>query len=512
MKIIMLLLIAIASEVPVAWSKELKLMDWQMASVKTSSFPCLTTRPRFSGSGLLISFAGELWVLTSEHVVLQDKSSATCHEIQNDWGVATAKLIAADYAKGLALLQVTGPGTSPTAGSGSLFRFAIPAELLSRGVLPSSSMAALGYPALSDSLQTLKDGNLIKDQSRRALIPGLNGMLEIAHLPVEFGMSGGPLLASGPENSFAFAGILSHQVLRREAGVATRAVNLIAGEPGNYNDFALGISAHDAFAWFVAQVQEPSGLVWQRLASAQRSGDETIQFGPLLFSLKQEKAQEAWKVGGADGSGVGGADGAGIQIGDGTGGDPAAKAPQIGEETLNTIEVKLDPKANPETLAAPLMDTHLNQWRLWLLSGKKVKIVYLRNRQAIRLTRLDSLAQFMTAWLRDGSQPVAIRSQSGTEKSDLEQRDKLARTATQMTQGLYDKPNTSSDRKSWLATLRDLTLMAETGMTTSQDLTLSLSGPNSPNWEQFYEDDFVSAVALESAIQNLVQQMKKMGL
>ncbi len=82
------------------------LADWQKAIVKVSSYPCQAGRPRFDGSGFLVSYQGDTYVLTSEHVVLHDSNDHVCHEIQNEKETINVKLLSADCAKGMALLKI----------------------------------------------------------------------------------------------------------------------------------------------------------------------------------------------------------------------------------------------------------------------------------------------------------------------------------------------------------------------------------------------------------------------
>jgi hypothetical protein len=496
-----------------AWPKDLSLADWQHASVKVSSFPCSTGRPRFSGSGLLVSYRGETWVVSSEHVVLNGKSPAICHEVTFSSISGSADLRVSDYKNGLALLKLKTPTPHARDSAISMESLASDERQLSEG-----SLVAIGFPALSNAVQTLTGGSLIAARSERALIPGLKSSIEAANLPVEYGMSGGVLVSSVGGRGALFAGLLSHQVLKREAGHSTLSSDLALANESR-NDLTIAISAADVKSWLTAQFENSPEPVWQRLVHEQINGREVIQYGPLLFSIRQENAKDIWTIGGADGSGVGGADGSGIGGADGSGIGGADDLALIGNngsiglapETLQTIDVALDPAAGATIRAMTLADSRLNTWKTWLLSGKKVKLVFLKSAGDKRLIRIRSLSQFFTAWMRDADQPMAVRSQAGSRSSDdVERLLQLARQVTVLAQtGIDQFPD--AQKKAWFATIRDLSVSVESGLVTSQDLT-SLLSADKKDWQQFYEENFDSAVALESAVQNLTQQMKKMGL
>jgi len=481
------------------WAKSLPLASWQNATIQVSSFPCLTERPRFSGSGLLVSYQGNIWVLTSEHVVIQDKSSATCHEAEGAAGMARTELVAADYLKGLALLKLPKPSDSLRQAAISLDDLRLDGSFSS-----FPSLAALGYPAGSSQLQTLTDGKLITAESQRALIAGISHMIEAANLPVEYGMSGGVLLGSD-SGTASILGFLSHQVLRRETGRPSGANDVNPGDSVSRNDLALAIPANEAVSWFLDQFKKSDQLVWQRDPQAQKNSQEVVQYGPLLFSLIHKNAKDVWDVGGADGSGIGGGDGSGIGGGDDHGNGSGS------EEELQTVEITLNPAVDPVMRAKPLVDPTLETWRNWLLTGRKVDVVFLKNKDARRLLKIGSLAQFFTFWLRDTLVPVAVRSKVGDMHSDGEQLIRLASVSAGLAQGARDKA-TNVDKKAWFSMLRDYALMAENGLASSQDILGTLNGANDVYWRQFYDEDFDAAVAMESSVQNLVQQMKKMGL
>lgn len=464
----------------------LPLSSWQEATVKVNSFPCLTESPRFQGSGLLVSYQNQVYVLTSEHVLIQDKSAKTCH----DAGGAALELLTADFKSGLALLEAK--------ESKQLLALAIPLEKLKHNT-SSADVLALGFPAGSEARNTLTNGKLLTSESPRALIAGIPKLIEASNLPVEYGMSGG-ILVSQTGNDFEFAGILSHQILKREAGQPTRPDEVKPG-PSSQNDLTLAIPASSLLAWVSAQWQPKTEPIWQRNAESQIAGKDSLQYGPLLFTLTLKKAQDAWDIGGAY---TGGSDGSGI------GGEEGGENSKDGE-LLQTIDVTFVGGAGSDEKAQTLQDPLLDQWRQWLLVGRKVSVVSLKNPQARVLVRLRSLSQFLTLWLRDGQRPLGIRSKDANAKNDADVLILKARAVAKLAQEARDK-TTVLDQQAWFAMIRDTALSAETGLAASRDISALLTGEGDRYWREYYSSEFDAAVALETAINSLVQQLGKMGI
>jgi len=464
----------------------LPLGRWQEATVKVNSFPCLTEAPRFQGSGLLFSHNNQVYVVTSEHILIQDKSTKTCHEAAG----ASLELLSADFKSGLALLKVK--------DSTQLLSQSIPAAELKHNT-STEDVVALGYPAGSDYLNTLENGKLLTSESPRALIAGIARLIEASNLPVEYGMSGG-VLVTQKGSDYSFAGILSHQILRREAGKPTRPDEMKPG-PSSQNDLTLAIPAASLVAWIQSQDSSNQEQVWQRNADSQIAGKDSLQYGPLLFTLRLKKAQDAWDIGGAV---HGGADGTGIG-GDGQGTDEA------GNELLQTIDVTFVDSAGSTEKGSVITNPLLNQWREWLLAGKKVSVVALKNHQARSLVKIQSLSQFLTLWLRDGYQPLGIRSKDKDAQNDADVLVLKARAVASLAQEARDKTDVV-DQKAWFAMIRDTALSAETGLATSKDISALLSGEGDRYWREYYSSDFNAAVELGSAIQKLIEQLGKMGI
>lgn len=467
-------------------AQALDLNDWKKSLVKIRSFPCLTNSPMFEGSAFLFQIEGEIFAVTSEHVLINDKSNKTCHKIENDFlGTQSAELIDANYEKGLALLKVNSVVGLNQNGLSNLLTW----ENLNKPTLPSHQVTALGYPFHSKDLQILNGGQLQSDHSRRALIMGMDLFLEATQLPVEYGMSGGILLNS---DDFSPAGLISHQYLKRQAGKPSSVEDI--GNQSNLfiSDLALLIP-FSAVIEFVEKKDVDDHIVrFKRSSKYQLKAENVISYGVLNFKFSQKLAQEIWGTGGADGSGVGGADGSGV------GGSASAVGEMIG-----VVEVSLDSEATSEERSIHYQDVQLEQWKNILLRGQKVFITNLKLSSADNLEKLFSLDQFFTLWRRDKYEPIVIKSLDNSLDQQLKKMFAKARKIELLAQRKFDTSE-SSELKYWFKHIRDQVLLFENNLVDKSVIQNLLLNPNKDMWNLFYQTDFDSAVELESAIQDFL--------
>ncbi len=79
------------------------------AIVKVRSGLCGMSEVRYAGSGLAFRDGPRAFVLTSEHVLLHGNGSF-CHSVATDEGLtAQARVHTTDYARGIALLELSTP-------------------------------------------------------------------------------------------------------------------------------------------------------------------------------------------------------------------------------------------------------------------------------------------------------------------------------------------------------------------------------------------------------------------
>jgi hypothetical protein len=472
--------------------------DWASASVKIVSSPCLLGAPRFEGSGLLFRFNERFYVVTSEHVLIHDLSPKNCISVQNrQIGSLPGKLIRADYYKGLALLSVN--------ASSDIREFAAEWKELRPPSVPAAVLTALGYPSGSKELQILTRGNLLNDESHRALIPGVHRFVEASSLPVEFGMSGGVLLTG---TRLDFAGILSHQYLKRDLGQTT-SVGSISRQAGvREGDLAIAIPSSEVMDWLQESLssEEFKAPEWTRDSDAQLKGLEMICNGVLCFSMTEKSASDLVGTGGGDGGGIGGASGGGDGGGIGGASGDDSDLPRAGE-VLKVVSVELKSTAGTYERAKKYQDPTLEQLRQSLLRGQNVAAAFLRQTDVRRLVKFASLDQFFTLWLRDHLVPVFMKSRDGEVSSDRTDLINACHRVEKLAQKEKDATS-DNEMKAWFSMIRDQALLAENGIVSAQDLVGLRSGANDVYWNRFYEEKFDDAVELEKAILALANLIK----
>lgn len=477
-------------------SDELPLEIWRNAVVKVKSYPCLTERPQFSGSGLLINHNDRLLVITSEHVLIHSDDQKFCHEISNqNIAPLKVKLASLDYMKGMALLELS---------KLPLFSHFAINSLNLKTANTSGSLISLGLPAESNQLQILNGGKFIKENSHRALIPDISEMIEVTGLPVEYGMSGGILLSQTENNQYIFSGMLTHQVLKRNPGVSGQLTTIEMNNVSQIEDFALAIPGQSVFDW-ASSAAPISELTWKRDPDAQINEHEVITYGPLRFELKKMPATAAFEIGGSDGSGIGGADGSGI-------GGTGSKTPEF----LGVVTVSLDPNAGHKLKSTPLPVSQgalLKTWVSLLLRGETVNILFAHTKNSHRLMPFSTLSQMFTMWRRDQNALISLRSPN--QNANIEDSYKNVLLASQKVVKLAQKASEEAldrESKAWFGLLRDMALLGKDGAVSSDEILSLLSGNSEIKWRQYYDSNFDAAVELESAIRFQVSCLKKMGI
>ncbi|MEN0059747.1 MAG: serine protease [Bdellovibrio sp.] len=488
-RIIMFLCFLILS-LQTAHAQSLPLETWKKSVVKTLSFPCISQHPLFEGTGLLIEFQHKIQVLTSEHVVIHSRDKSYCHDILTaDGKRLRTQLDFFSFNAGVAFLIPEEAHGLPAV------RLALPHSPFN--VEPE--VLAMGYPKSSSQLQILRQGKVLSTTSRRGLIPSAPASIEVAQLPAEYGMSGGILLSSESSGLFHLRGFLSHQILRRTPSQGSRVENIDNASSPSPTDLTFALPLGDLPLWTTASASD----VWTRDAKDQLEGKETVCLRSLCFTPNKTVASDIFAIGGrdfggADGSGIGGADGSGIG---------GAETPQ-NAEILYSVEVRFKTDISSTIKSQSFSNTTLEKWRISLLRGHRVHILFFTTSEQNRLTAFYSLSQFLTLFLEGSS--VAVSTLSGPNSpSDLfHQSLKKTLHLTQMARDLA----TSTPMKSWFGYLRDQLLLAENGIINSSQVADLTGNLHDEFWQNFYEENFDQAVDLAASLQSLTGSMKRLGL
>jgi hypothetical protein len=259
--------------------------------VKVKSMPCRGDDEAASmarmGSGAIVKDSrGQALIVTSSHVVY--------HGGEADGVCAFVKLQGLPWQKSQLMHVNSGLGVAA---------LAVPAEYAAREGLNldaqplkgADAVALGGFPLASDNV-IIDSGRVLAVGSKRIHLPLLTEAIEIEGAHSEYGMSGGAVVRP---LSATYAGLISHQYLRIEAGKKAR---VESGESPNDGHAMVGLVIPAAIikAWIehFDDVREDLSPQWQGLTS--------VTFGSLRFS---EKTCDAVSLGsgiGGQGVGVGG--------------------------------------------------------------------------------------------------------------------------------------------------------------------------------------------------------------
>jgi S1-C subfamily serine protease len=265
--------------------------------VKVISQPCGAPEKSLFGSGIIFSQNGKNYVLTSEHVVYQEKRGF-CFSVENsEFGVLRANLISADWTMGLALLEVQ--------SDLPYIPQSLKQQTAQLNPSDNENVVTAGFPVTSKQILIDARGTVLRSQSLRHVIVGVPTTIETINSHVEYGMSGGALLNQNSK----LVGILSHQVLEMKPGQSTGVADITP--QSQFENHALAIPMSEVSKWandVLKGSARNNNLT--RDAGAQLSGQEILRGFGMKFDLKKATPLGT-KMNGGDGVGIGGADNAG---------------------------------------------------------------------------------------------------------------------------------------------------------------------------------------------------------
>ena len=501
--------------------------EWKQASVQIISRACdrQAYAEPFFASGFAIKQGGKTVILSSEHAIVQSAGGsaplAVCAEIRRPGRApAPARVVAVSYELGLAALE-------PSREEDELGESAIDFDGAAQQTLAlGSPLRAVGYPASSSDLRDLAGGVVRDVSSMRAFLPGVRGLIEASGLPIEFGMSGGAAIAP-INNVYFFAGVASHQFLRREAGQRSSTERLTRASEASSSDLAFVIPAPAARAWLASLAGRVAPTPdWERDGRAQLEGNERLIYRKALtLEAVEIDASEAFASGAFDGGDApesyqvaachGGLDGCGTGGGASSAAAPAAARAGRPGERLLAIEIKLNPFAPPEALAQTFPNVALDGWRRTLMRGQRALVPFLLNRVAFgegnrRLRPAGPEDSFLTLWLRDGYTPLAWRSSVATLGADVRRVAALCHSVEIAAQELSESTKDDSLR-AWLHSIRDVAIVVSSGLAGAADVAKLLGPEEEARWSSTFDDPemFDAAVDLRSRVEALGAGLRK---
>lgn len=169
---------------------------------KSPSFP-----PRI-GSGMIILWRSQKYILTSDHVIYHSNKSFI-HEMTDAQGRNHfLTYLVSDAGKGLALLQLI--EDEATSIPYSLDQINEPNPILFEDI------TMIGYPADSDAVLMNKKGKLNSIKYPSDLFIQISNLLEVNGGYGEFGMSGGGAFSTQGE----YRGLISHQIIKNDSAIS----------------------------------------------------------------------------------------------------------------------------------------------------------------------------------------------------------------------------------------------------------------------------------------------------
>lgn len=264
---------------------------------KIRSYPCANPSITRAGSAVFVRAHKRILALTSSHVIYHGgEAEKICHEILSQNGYQKAKLVGANFLKGLALFEI------PQEQDFSSVAVEIPSSL---PVSPPAAVVA-GY-ALESKSPVTGAAHIVNLKGERNILPLVPQVIEVdSH--IELGMSGGALVSKdGP-----LLGIISHYYLPNEKGQkAPRPTVYSASSKTGEEVTGLIIPVDVISPWIKATLDGDKGSFLVEALSSQTSGERvSAELGGIQWT------QLAAAVAGIDGGGVGGEDRRGLPKGE----------------------------------------------------------------------------------------------------------------------------------------------------------------------------------------------------
>ena len=178
------------------------------AVVKIRSADPVISQDR-QGSGLMFSYSGSVYVLTSDHVIFRGGSPYRHFATSAQWGRRSLSYGFADWGRGIAILKMDSD-VADILASGMIPDFQ---ELTGADDQHDVSVQLYGYPANSDTLVSLNQGQASTPLFIYGMVCSLRFMAYIVQSHAEFGMSGGPTFL----DDGSFLGVLSHLYLPHDS-------------------------------------------------------------------------------------------------------------------------------------------------------------------------------------------------------------------------------------------------------------------------------------------------------
>ena len=251
------------------------------AVVKIRSADPVISQDR-QGSGLLFSYLGSVYVLTSDHVIFRGGDPYKHFATSAQWGRRSLSYGFADWGRGIAVLKMES-NVSDILASGMIPDFQ---ELTGEEDEHDMPVQLYGYPANSDTLVSLNQGLASTPLFIYGMVCSLRFMSYIVQSHAEFGMSGGPTFL---ENG-SFLGTLSHLYLPHDSGEPT---DVSGNTP--WDDATILLVPFSLIKDSIAdylKTQVHSDWEYYQPERAVNPGQLIIQTGRMEFNVQKDVSQD----------------------------------------------------------------------------------------------------------------------------------------------------------------------------------------------------------------------------
>ncbi len=293
------------------------------AWVKVRSGMCENMNLKFAESGTLFRKGGKIYALTSEHGIFH-ANGRFCHTVENmSQGIVGAKLVAVDWAFGVALLELVVDKLKYDVGSFD--------ELFDLDELRANEgLVIAGSPRRASEIRADPNGTVYLPKAFWRLIANIPYMIEVLGSNGEYGMSGGPVYRkTNKGQAKGLVGMLSHQYLEPVEGGEPVPKERTETTPNHNINHLLIVPASSIRNWLLTYFSSPEKYVpgfvrdpdlqWFHKDIVFSSG---LAFTPVALPKapkKQDTSIETNDPGGPKGNG-----------GEGVGGEGVGGAPKEG--------------------------------------------------------------------------------------------------------------------------------------------------------------------------------------
>ena len=450
--------------------------------VKIKSTSCFNPNIERRGSGLAFRYHHQNYILTSEHVILNPDVNESCNFIiAEDQKVQHSKLVLADWATGLALLQ-----TSENINGAKELDLdndrTNSDELIGQKVVVSGFRFDDTSPSIDQDLASISNSKSYPD-----LFWQSEGLIQIIHAFGDSGMSGAPIYLKSGE----WIGILSHRIPQYQASKKAIITEISSQKAQKYDDASLLVIPKTTVFQFLKRIliEQKDYSEISRIYTPSEN-HEIVLASQLQFQYEADASQTslAANLDGGDPVGVGAMD------------------DEFGKK-IGRIKVSLA-KNRIQTKSSSTLDQ--NEWYQKILNQVVLKgevdIDYTvqRNETNLSIRSIPSLTRFFSQ-LKNKSEPLIEndRHEIKNLNQDLKTMESLLNKLSTALQPAEASQAFISRIQRYLEVLK-----RDERLVNAKQIEDLISESHNETWERMFMVDFNSTVQLKSALNKLEEELQ----